>query len=71
MLKINSKVKTKKITKPFQKNIISFYALFEYIYIGLGSFHALFEYIYRSWLFHMYFTYQLNSQSMGRSDKQR
>ena len=57
-LKADSSIKTKKITKYFQrKNIIFFYALFEYIY--------------RSWLFDSYNKYQLNSQSMGRLDKRK
>ena len=32
---------------------------------------CLFEYIYRSLLFHSYYTYQFNSQSMGRPDKRK
>ena len=34
-------------------------------------FYTLFEYMYRSWLFHSYFTYQMNSQSMGLPDKRK
>ena len=34
-------------------------------------FYALFECMYRSWIFHSYYTYQLNSQSMGRPDKRK
>ena len=55
-----SSVKTEKIIKPFQRKNI-----YRYIYC------ALFGYIYRSWLFHLNYKYQLNSQSMGRSDKRR
>ena len=55
MLKATS-LKTKKITKPFQRNNI-FFMLFFLIYM------------YRSWLFHSHYTYHLNSQSMGPLDK--
>ena len=34
-------------------------------------FYALFKCMYRSWIFHSYYTYQLNSQSMGRPDKRK
>ena len=34
-------------------------------------FYALFKCMYRSWILHSYYTYQLNSQSMGRPDKRK
>ena len=50
-LKEISSLKTKKSNKAFSKK--------EYIFL------CFFKYMYRSWLFHSYYTYQLNSQSMG------
>ena len=51
-------MKTKKISKAFQRKNITFFTLFLNIYTGLG-------------LFHLCYTYQLNSQSIGPPDKQR
>ena len=56
-LKAISPLKTKKKKKPFLRKNIFFYAFFKYIY--------------RSWLFHSYHTYQLNSQSMGPPDERK
>ena len=52
MLKSNFfiKNKTKKITKPFQRKNLVFYAFFKYIH--------------RSWLFHSNYTYQLSGSNL-------